>query len=178
MIRIILLILILTGDFGTDRSSLIIDSYKANFVIENAGLDVEGSFSKMTAEIDFTPEDPSRSKISAQVDVSSVRTGIDLRDKHLQGREYFNAEKFPSISLESKSIRATSKNKYTGIFVLTIRDISKDIEIPFFVGRKGRNVVMKADFAVNRLDYGVGAKSIILSETVNVHLEVVAQTRR
>ena len=178
MMRGILLVLILAGNFFAGRSSLIVQSYKVSFVIENAGLDVDGSFASMTADITFNPDDLNNASISASVDVSSVKTGIDLRDKHLLGREYFNAEKFPAIKLQSKNIRATAKNRYAGTFILTIRGISKEVEIPFTAGKKGQNLVMKADFPVNRLDYGVGTKSIILSETVNVHLEVVAQTGR
>ena len=155
-----------------------VQSHKVNFVIENAGMDVEGSFSKMTANIEFDAEDLPGSVLTASVDVASIKTGIELRDRHLLGREYFYAEKFPSVKMESKSIRSAGKNKYIGVFAITIRDISKEVEIPFSASNKGRNLVLKADFSINRLDFSIGTSSIILSNAVAVHLELVAQPKR
>lgn len=178
MIRGLLLILVLLTSTPREPSLLEVQSYAIQFTIANAGLDVEGSFGKMTAEIRFDPADVTNSVLQASVDVSSIKTGIELRDKHLLGREYFYAEKFPLIKLESKTIRGISKNKYTGTFLVTIRDITKEMEIPFSVLRKGKNLILKGDFSLNRLDFGIGSDSIILSDKVEVHIEVVAQPRR
>lgn len=179
MIRsLLVLLLVLPFSASRDPSLLEVQSYAIQFTIANAGLDVDGTFGQMTADIRFDPKNVTTAFLKASVDVSSIKTGIDLRDKHLLGREYFYAEKYPLIKLEMKKVRAISKNKYSGVFDVTIRDITKEVDIPFYVTQKGKNLILKGDFSVNRLDYGIGSKSIILSENVDVHIEVVAQPKR
>lgn len=150
-------------------------SYEVGFTIRNAGLAVEGSFTGLRAVMEFDPMNPAESRIAASVDVSTIKTGIDLRDKHLLGREYFDAAKYPKLEISSKSLKAVSKNNYEGVFTVVIRDISSEVIIPFSVSRKGRNLVFRGDFRINRRDYGIGKESIILSDDVDIHVVIVTR---
>jgi polyisoprenoid-binding protein YceI len=127
-------------------------------------------------EIRFDPDQLDDSQLTATADASAISTGIRLRDKHLLGREYFYVEKYPVISLRSKKLRKIRGNKYMGIFELTLRDKTKEVEIPFSVSKKGHDITLSGKFSIDRMEFGVGEESIILSNDVQIEIEVVGKT--
>ncbi|MCC5938940.1 MAG: YceI family protein [Lunatimonas sp.] len=141
------------------------------FQIKNAGITVEGTFSDWAVEVDFDPKKLKHSSIRGTANPTSIDTGIKLRDKHLLGRQYFNTGSFPEIRLESKAFRATGKNAFIGVFDLTIRDISRELEIPFTVIQAGSKRRFAGEFVIDRLDFGLGEKSLVLSDEVIVKVD-------
>ena len=57
-----------------------------------------------------------------------------MRDNHLKSDDFFNAEKFPFITFKSKGIKMIDKNKYILTGDLTIRDVTKTVELPLVFG--------------------------------------------
>ncbi len=149
-----------------------VTSHKITFKIKNAGFTVDGSFSDVNAEIDFDPKNLEKSVLRGSVGVASITTGIDMRDRDLLARKYFYAEKYPRIRMVSKKFKSLGKDRFTGTFDLTIRDVTKEIEVPFTHSRKENNEVFKGEFSVDRRDFGVGSNSIILSDNVRIFIEV------
>lgn len=141
------------------------------FKIKNAGIIVDGTISDWMVEVDFDPKKLGASSIRGTANPISIETGIKLRDRHLQGREYFDVKKYPEIRLQSKSFKANGKNTFIGIFELQIRDVKKEIEIPFFVANSEKQRKFKGEFVIDRLDFGLGEKSLVLSDEVRVYLE-------
>src|SRR5688572_1832585 len=152
-----------------------VKSSKITFKIKNAGITVDGSFSDLQADIKFDPKYLDKSVLKASVGVASINTGIKKRDKDLQMRKYFNVEKYPRIKMISKKIQHIEKNKYKGTFDLTIKGVTKQIEIPFtYIGKEDEGT-FSAEFTVNRRDFGVGSNSLILSDEATVSIEVVVK---
>ena len=141
------------------------------FKIKNAGITVDGTISDWEVMVDFDPKKLDQSSIRGKANPESIQTGIKLRDKHLQGREYFHIQKFPFISLESKSFQSKDKNAFVGIFELQIRDVIREIEIPFTQTQSGKQQKYKGEFVIDRLDYGLGEKSLVLSNEVRIVIE-------
>ncbi|PSK99837.1 polyisoprenoid-binding protein YceI [Cecembia rubra] len=141
------------------------------FKIKNAGITVDGMISDWEVEVDFDSKRLDQSSIRGKANPESIQTGIKLRDKHLHGREYFHIQKFPSISLESKSFKAKGKNAFVGIFELQIRDVKREVEIPFTLSQTGRQQKFKGEFVIDRLDFGLGEKSLVLSDEVRIIIE-------
>lgn len=139
------------------------------FYIKNAGVEVDGSFSGLRATVNFDPDDLANSKISASVAVNTIKTGIDLRNKHLKGKPYFYAEKYPRISMESVSFTKNG-SKFTGQFKLTIRDVTKTVSIPFTFTESNGKGVFSGELELNRLDYNVGSSSWTLADDVKVKI--------
>ena len=96
--------------------------------------DVNGEFQKFSGE--FNSEKPDWSDLTAQVsvEVGSISTDNDMRDKHLMSDDFFNAEKFPEITFKSKSIKSLGDKKYVMTGDLTIRDVTKSVEVPLVYG--------------------------------------------
>jgi polyisoprenoid-binding protein YceI len=141
------------------------------FKIKNAGITVDGTISNWTVEVDFDPKKLGASSIRGTANPESIETGIKLRDRHLQGREYFDVKKYPEIKLQSKSFKTYGKNTFIGIFELQIRDVKKEVEIPFSVANTGKQRKFKGEFVIDRLDFGLGEKSLVLSDEVKIFVE-------
>lgn len=147
--------------------------YRIRFSIDNASVDVTGTIGVAKAEINFLPDALDQSTIVATADASTIDTGIPIRDKHLRKSDYFDTEHFPVITLRSRTLRKVWRNSYSGIFDLTIRDITKPIPINFTVVREGDTIRYHGTFTINRIDFGLGEASAILDEQVEVTLEAV-----
>ncbi len=140
-------------------------SSKVTFKIENAGLTVNGSFSGLSTNINFNPEKYATAKIEGTLPVATIKTGNSIRDNHLQKKEYFDAVAYPEIQMVSKFF-GKSGNDYKGYFLLTMKGITKDVVIPFTAVNKDENLVLTANFELNRQDFKVGGNSLILDDKV------------
>ena len=152
-----------------------VKSSKITFKIKNAGITVDGSFSDLQADINFDPKNLEKSVLKASVGVASINTGIKKRDKDLRMRKYFHEEKYPRIKMASRKIKHLEKDKYQGTFDLTIKGVTKQIEIPFTYTAKDNSGKFTAEFQVNRRDFEVGSKSLILSDEATVFIEVTTK---
>jgi polyisoprenoid-binding protein YceI len=144
------------------------------FTIKNAKLPVSGSFEGLMAKVVFNPNNLKAASFSAAILVSTIKTGIEMRDKHLKRSEYFNVEKFPEITLTSNSITLVKGNEYNAKCNLTIKSLTKEVDLPFTFIESDNSAVFKGILNLNRLDYGVGSSSVIMSNTLQVSIIVNA----
>lgn len=149
-------------------------TYSVGFTIKNAGITVDGSLKGLQGNICFAPGQLETSKLSASMEVNSINTGNRTRDNHLKADDYFNAAKFPLISLSSVKLYKQGEG-FAGLFVLTIKDKSKQLEIPFTYAEKDEQATFEAKFAIDRRDFDVGGYSLVLSDEVNIHILVNAK---
>lgn len=141
------------------------------FQIKNAGITVDGTIADWEVELNFDAKKLPQSSIRGTANPTTIDTGIKLRDMHLLGRQYFHTEKYPKISLQSKSFKSIGKNGYVGIFELQIRDVKREIEIPFSVTTNEKQRKFKGEFTIDRMDFGLGENSLVLSDEVRVLME-------
>lgn len=141
------------------------------FKIKNAGITVNGEISDWEVDVNFDAKKLAQSSIKGNASPASIDTGIKLRDKHLLGRQYFHTEKYPLMQLVSKSFKPNGENAFIGIFELHIRDFKKEVEIPFSLSQTGKQRRFKGEFMINRLDFGLGEESLVLSDEVRVVVE-------
>lgn len=144
------------------------------FKIKNGGMIVDGSFGGLIADITFDPSNYAKSFMEASMDVNTINTGIDLRNSHLKKEGYFNASKYPKISLKSTLFSKESDGTFKGFFKLTMKGITKDIVIPFSYTESTNNAIFKASFNINRRDYNVGGNSWTMSDDVSVNIVINA----
>ena len=148
-------------------------TYSITFDIKHvAGANAKGKFSSLLADILIDPDNPDNATITATIDAATFYTGNNSRDKTLKNKEYFDVSKFPLISIKSITIKKINGDNYEGIFRLTIKSVTKDIPINFTMVRSGKHGVFKTKFNINRLDYGLGGKSWMLSNDATVSVFV------
>ena len=114
------------------------------------------------ATLNWDPAAPEKSTVEAVIDVNSIDTGVDALDKHLKSGDFFNAEKYPTITFKSTGIEKTGED--TGIMTgdLTIKDVTKPVTLNVTFNYGGKNPFgsgykqgFDATGSLNRSDFGV-----------------------
>lgn len=124
-----------------------------NFQIDNLKIaTVEGSFSRVKSMVKINREQPEYSKIKACVDVASIETGINMRDKHLRSEEFFDAEKFPEICFYSNTLERIDETDWWIEGMLVV----KGQEFPLKVKASIDKESLRSEFEISRIDIGVG----------------------
>ena len=139
------------------------------FIIKNFGINTKGSFSGLKGAIKWDATDPSNSSFNVSVDANTINTGIDMRDNDLRKERYFNVAKYPTLNFVSTAVNATN---VTGN--LTIKGITKQINIPYTVKPSGNGYLFEGKFSLNRRDFDVGGSSFTLGDDLQVQLKVLA----
>lgn len=153
-----------------------------NFSVRHFFTPVTGSFSDYEAVIHFDPENLEESNIDVTINVNSIDTKNARRDGHLQSEDFFGAEKWPTISFKSSEIQSTGENTFIAKGKLTIKDVTKDFELPFnLLGmgdhpmREGAKIAgITASATIDRSAFGVGtgdwASDAVVGDEVSVEL--------
>src|SRR5580704_12611462 len=77
----------------------------AQFTVRHLGIsNVTGNFTKVTGTVDLDEKDITKSQVSASIDVNSVDTRVEMRDKDLKSPNFFDIEKYPTIEFKSKKV--------------------------------------------------------------------------
>jgi polyisoprenoid-binding protein YceI len=151
---------------------------KIHFVIKNFGINTGGDLSGLKGKITFSPSDLSACSFDVSVDASTVNTDNSMRDKSLTGEEYFDAARFPLLTITSTKIDKTNKSTdgfyyFTGN--LTIKGVTKTLKFPFQAKEENGGYLFTGNFRIDRTDFGVGEQNIVLSNLVDVTLSVFAK---
>ena len=160
---------------------------KISFEVNHFFTPVEGFFNDYDGEINFDEADLEGSSVNFKVQVASVKTDSDKRDGHLQSGDFFDAKKYPEMKFASTSIVKT-EDGFLANGNLTIRDVTKSVEVPFTVLGRGDHpmkkgveiIAFKGGFKINRNEYGVGSGSWAATAVVGeeVTIKVVIEGNR
>jgi polyisoprenoid-binding protein YceI len=121
---------------------------------------VRGQFRKFTVDVDFNEEHPERSTVSADIDASSIDTGMEARDAHLRSADFFDADAFPTLSFRSTNI-VPSADGYKVEGDLTIRGETRPVTLEAEIGgvvpnmQGGRRAAFNAGTKISRKAWGL-----------------------
>ncbi len=139
------------------------------FIIKNLGINTKGELKGLSGTIKWDAANPSNSSFNISVDVNTINTGIDLRDKDIKEEKYFDVANYPTINLKSTAVTAT---EVTGN--LTMKGVTKTIRFPFTATSRGKGYLFEGSFSINRRDFNVGGGGV-LGSNVDVTLKVQAE---
>jgi cytochrome b561/polyisoprenoid-binding protein YceI len=128
------------------------------FVFVQAGAKTTGRFTRFTADIDFSPANPSAGKFDVAIDMGSADTRDKERDDTLRMPDLFNIAKFPRATYVASQFVAKGAG-FEGKGKLTLRGVSLDVPVTFtFVpgADAGKSATLKGSGLVKRLLFGVG----------------------
>ena len=158
----------------------------ATFKVRHLMANVTGNFNDLDAVINIDRANPANSSVEFTIQATSIDTGNDNRDKHLRSPDFFDVEKFPTISFKSTSVKAKSKTEFDVTGNLTMHGVTKQVTLPVeFLGfGKDPRGTEKAGFqietVVNRKDYGIvwnralDAGGTVLGDEVFISINIEA----
>ncbi len=144
---------------------------------------VEGRFTKYDGTIELA-EKFEKSKVSVNVDMTSIDTSVQKRDEHLKSADFFDTAKYPNMKFESSSITGSKENfKLSGD--LTIKNITKkvvfDAEYLGSVkdGYGNTKIAFHAKTKINRKDFGLTWNKLVeagptVGDEVTIDLKIQA----
>ncbi|RZV43988.1 MAG: YceI family protein [Acidimicrobiales bacterium] len=120
------------------------------------GEEFEGRFKNFDASIKFDPEDLQNTNVVVTIDMASVDAGDAERNEALPGKEWFAVKPFPNAVFTSTSIKHTGGNSYEASGELTLKDISRAVDLPFELKIDGDTAEMSGSTLIDRTDFQVG----------------------
>ena len=157
---------------------------KVGFAITHLMIsEVEGHFGEF--DITATATDTfDEAEFSVDIKTTSIDTDNDRRDDHLRSADFFDAEKYPSITFKSNSFEKTGDKTFKLTGDLTMHGVTKTVTLDGKVNgiiTDQRSEKLKAGLkltgTVNRLEFGVGGDTATLGDDVEmtINLEMAQQ---
>jgi len=147
---------------------------------------VRGKFNDFSGSLYLDEADPSRSTAEVTVQMGTVETGQPQRDEHLRTSDFFEVEKYPTMTFKSTKAERNGQDNYRLTGDLTIKGVSRpvtlDIEYnglvrdPFGNDRAG----FEARTVINRKDWGLTwnaaleAGGVMVSDKITLELDIAA----
>ena len=140
-----------------------------------------GLISQPTGTLTLDPKKPAAAKVSIDVPIANLRTGISALDEHLMKSDFFDAAKFPKATFVSTSVKPDGATSAEITGNLTIKGVTKPVTLdadfygagkaPAMAGGK-ENVGFVATTTVKRSDFNMGYGVPMVGD--NIELKIVA----
>lgn len=145
---------------------------------------VRGEFTSFKGTVVVDYDNPANSTVDVTIEAASVTTRDEKRDGHLRSGDFFDAEKFPTLTFKSTLVDFKSPNDFTVIGDLTIRGVTRQVKIEseqtgHGVNPWGMDVAgFEGKTKINRKDYGLNwntpleSGGVLLGDEVKITLEL------
>lgn len=158
--------------------------------ISNAPMeDFMGSAAAVSAELKFDPENVTKTIVAKfSVEVKSMTTGLQMRDEDMQGENWLDADKYPTINFsltKLENTKQTDVNRIEAVAVgnFTMHGITKTISIPITLNYMEENevtrrkipgdiLILLSKFSVKYSDYGVKGLTPLVGTRVAEHINI------
>jgi polyisoprenoid-binding protein YceI len=146
---------------------------------------VRGDMGKISGTVTFDPARPTAGTVEATVDVTGINTREAGRDKHLKSADFFDVEKFPTITFKSKKIEPAAAGGFKVTGDLTMKGVTKEVVLdieplrPAIKDQRGAaRTGTTATTRLNRQDFGItwsralDGGGVVVSDEVSVTIDL------
>lgn len=122
---------------------------------------VRGTFTGFEGKIEFDSDRPQQASASVTIRAASISTHQADRDAHLRSADFFDADRYPTLTFVSRSVTARGGDRYDVAGDLTIRGITRPVVLAArFLGAatdpwQNQKVAFEAETTINRTDFGL-----------------------
>lgn len=138
-------------------------------------------FGSVDGQITYDPANVGASKVEVTIPMSGLNSHVADFDTHLRSADFFDAEKFPTITFKSTSVKAAGKGKLKVTGELTIKGITKPVVLDVTINKVGMQPMAKREAAgfsatatVKRADFGLGLYAPNVSDQVKLTITTEA----
>jgi polyisoprenoid-binding protein YceI len=133
---------------------------QVGFQIRHFLTKVEGRFREYEGRIVIDRQNPANSRVDVTIQAASIDTGNDRRDADLKSANFFEVDKYPTITFKSTKVTPNGKDLYLVTGDLTMHGVTKALVVPVrHTGFLNLGKMEKAGFEVtlpmNRKDFGI-----------------------
>jgi len=147
---------------------------------------VKGSFGSFRGQLQLEGDSLIPSSVDVSIDTASIETGVEDRDKHLRSADFFDVEKFPTMTFKSKRVEKPSSEGFQLVGDLSLHGVTKEVTLDVEIGGRQKDpwgserVGYSATTRIDRKDFGLTwnqaleAGGIMVGDRVDITLEVEA----
>jgi polyisoprenoid-binding protein YceI len=154
----------------------------AQFSVRHLGVStVRGAFTKVSGSVQYDATNPSKSSIQTSIEAASVDTRVEMRDNDLRSPRFLDAQKYPTITFQSKKVEAAGADKLKVTGDLTIKGVTKEVVLDLEgptpaindpMGKDRLRMGASATTKINRNDFGVSGLPGIVGDDITITLDV------
>lgn len=171
---------------GTVKLKIDKEHTSITFRVRHLFTKVSGRFNDFEGTIEFDEDALAASKVNATIQVASIDTNVEARDKDLRSKRFFDVAKYPTLTFETKAVEEVVGKKAKIRGVLTIHGVSKEVVLETEYLGKGKDpwgnerYGFHAETSINRKDFGMAwnevleAGGLLVGEEVEIILDIEA----
>ncbi len=141
---------------------------------------VHGQFRKFDAQIDFDSEQVERTSVVFTVDMASVETFWEARDADLRGPNFFDVERYPTMTFVSTEVRPTGAETAEVRGDLTIKDTTRSVVFQATLNKLGpspfdpsRTVAgFSIEGVIDRTEFGMSFAAPAVSALIPIRIDL------
>ncbi len=123
-------------------------------------MDADGTFRRFAGEVTVDPKDARTARVTLTIEAASIDTGIRLRDNHLRGAEFFDVERYSSITFESVRVEPADRRVLV-VGRLTIHGVTRELTAPIEMELTETRLLARGELALRRSDFGITYQSFL-----------------
>ncbi len=137
---------------------------------------VWGRFNEPTGTFTLDADNPADSSIEVTVQVESIDTANEQRDKHLLSDDFFTADAHPTITFKSTEVEKIDDNTWKVTGNMTLLGQTKPVTVEIKTGDPvddqggGKRLGLHSTFTVKRSDYGMNFMLNAIGDEVELHV--------
>jgi polyisoprenoid-binding protein YceI len=173
--------LIPTGTYTVDPAHS-----RVGFAVKHLGIaTVRGTFDRFDGTL-VVGDDPATASFTATIDAASVDTAEEQRDAHLRSADFFDVERFPTVTFASTRVTPVDEETLKIVGDLTLHGITREVELegvvqgvetdPWGNERVGFEItgqLRRGDFGMT-FNQALGSGNMLVSDKVKLSLDVSA----
>ncbi|WP_407410606.1 YceI family protein [Acinetobacter sp.] len=140
-----------------------------------------GNFTDIQGKITVDNDKPEKSSVHVTIPLSSINTNVKVLDDHLLKADFFDAEKYPTITFKSTKVETRDKKNYKITGDLTIKGITKPVVLDAVLNKQAEHPMAKvpaigfnATTSFDRSAFGVGAYVPNVGDKITVNITTEA----
>lgn len=143
---------------------------------------VRGHFADVVVSGNIDPYQPENTSLEVTVQIASIRTHHEQRDNDLRSSNFFEADKYPTMTFKSMKIEHNEGDRFAMTGDLTIKGITHPITLnmtrlgEFNDPMMGHRFAYSGEGKINRKDFGMSFSAMldgkfVVSDEIRIQLE-------
>ena len=125
----------------------------------------------------FDEQHPAQSSVEVTLPLANLDTHVPALDKHLKEADFFDADKYPTVTFKSTTVQPLGGNKFKVTGDLTVHGVTKSVVLDATLNKVGPHPMTKAQAigfdatgTLKRSDFGVGAYVPKVSDEIKIRI--------